>query len=290
MFKGAKFTKGMLNNLLSATVVSLLVDFCEVFADIPLQSPSFSPRRSHRHLSKVASPKNPIPDDLVADYAKDKTNLFNTWLACNKQWGECTVYKAHKRREEKGSDHQKSFTNKRDVIAKYGEAKGNDLIARCTAAKLFADDPNFPGDEEERQFLISDKILLSCKTTDIKEQGHSLAGVVDQAAAEAMLLGTETAGPHIPGLSAKASELCWGPKLLAIKDKEKNKDKDKKDKDKKDKDKDKSKETEPVTKATALENASSFCDRMLTEATEARKHAVGVKQLEFSTEPGTQHN
>ena len=73
-----------------------------------------------------------------------------------------------------------------ELDGRYTEAQIKSLIESKTAAGMFIPDPNFPDDEELRQYIMVDEITRS--HTDISETSQTLRGRTDLSGSEALLL------------------------------------------------------------------------------------------------------
>lgn len=102
-------------------------------------------------------------DPSIATMFGDKnkrTDLFNTWLQHSRDFGKVQV-ELTRRNLQRQTAHSNTVTWSRAQLeqsGRYTPEDINDLITRATAAQRFIDDPNFPGVERLRRYIIVDEV------------------------------------------------------------------------------------------------------------------------------------
>lgn len=114
---------------------------------------------------------------MFAD-ANKKKDLFNLWLTHARDFGKVTL-EVSRRNTQRQSAHANTVTWSRAQLEQSGRYTAtdiNDLIQRAVAAGRFIDDPNFPGVERLRRYMIVDEVgqqtaNIREDTTEINNQG-----------------------------------------------------------------------------------------------------------------------
>lgn len=96
---------------------------------------------------------------MFADSNKRK-DLFNIWLQHARDFGKVQL-ELTRRNLQRQTAHTNTVTWSRAQLeqsGRYTPEDINDLIQRATAAQRFIDDPNFPGVERLRRYIIVDEV------------------------------------------------------------------------------------------------------------------------------------
>ena len=89
-----------------------------------------------------------------------KKDLFNLWLTHSRDFGKVSLEIA-RRNTDRTSAHSNEVTWSRAQLEQSGRYTSediDDLIRRCVATNSFLDDPNFPGVERLRRYVIVDEV------------------------------------------------------------------------------------------------------------------------------------
>ena len=89
-----------------------------------------------------------------------KKDLFNLWLTHSRDFGKVSLELA-RRNTDRTSAHSNEVTWSRAQLEQSGRYTAedvDDLIRRCTASGAYLDDPNFPGVERLRRYVIVDEV------------------------------------------------------------------------------------------------------------------------------------
>ncbi|CAK9093804.1 unnamed protein product [Durusdinium trenchii] len=219
-----------------------------------------------------------------------KLDLFRMWLEKGRDFASCAVEMERRRvHQAKAAQKEKCMSKRQlELDGRYTEAQIKSLIESKTAAGMFIPDPNFPDDEELRQYIMVDEITRS--HTDISETSQTLRGRTDLSGSEALLLTEQGAlfsaeGMELPQLGNREN----GPPSTVEEDgKAKGKGKKGKGKGKGGGEKGKGKDCqeegggENVKVVTPLQKAQALSKSVLKEAEEARSTCVAIEPLECS--------
>eukprot|EP00438_Fugacium_kawagutii_P030698 Skav213052 [mRNA] locus=scaffold364:38558:43143:+ [translate_table: standard] len=112
-------------------------------------------------LRAAKHPENLDPSiaAMFGDSNKRK-DLFNTWLQHSRDFGKVQL-ELTRRNLQRQTAHANTVTWSRaqlEQCGRYTPEDINDLITRATAAQKFIDDPNFPGVERLRRYIIVDEV------------------------------------------------------------------------------------------------------------------------------------
>ena len=106
-----------------------------------------------------------------------RKDLFNLWLSHAKDFGKVTLEVA-RRNTQRQAAQSSTVTWSRAQLEQRGRYEAQDitdLIQRAVASGRYIDDPNFPGNERLRRYLVVDDVSLSNAQVreDIQEIGNS---------------------------------------------------------------------------------------------------------------------
>ena len=98
---------------------------------------------------------------MFGDLNKRK-DLFNLWLTHSRDFGKVTIEVA-RRNTQRQSANSSTVTWSRAQLeqsGRYQTSDIDDLIQRAVAAGRYIDDPNFPGNERLRRYMVVDDVSL----------------------------------------------------------------------------------------------------------------------------------
>eukprot|EP00435_Cladocopium_sp_Y103_P009061 s4443_g2.t1 len=214
---------------------------------------------------------------MFGDSNKRK-DLFNLWLTHARDFGKVTLEVA-RRNTQRQSAQSTTVTWSRAQLEQSGRYQPtdiDDLIQRAVAAGRYIDDPNFPGNERLRRYMIFDDVSLQ----NANVRGDFSQGLTPSLA-DVMPDGTTPAAA--PGDGSKGSGKARGKAKAKAKSKGVGKGQDvgapgssEPNSGNGDGNAAEVEETTPLQKAKALAK--------LKEAEEARSTCVSIENLECSSE------
>ena len=117
-----------------------------------------------------------------------KQDLFNLWLQHARDFGKVAL-ELTRVNIQRQSAQAKTVTWSRAQLeqsGRYTPLDIDDLVARCTASKSYIDDPNFPGVERLRRYILVDEV--SKKSLRAQEDSQALQSRGLVSASEALSL------------------------------------------------------------------------------------------------------
>ena len=106
-----------------------------------------------------------------------RKDLFNLWLSHARDFGKVTLEVA-RRNTQRQAAQSSTVTWSRAQLEQSGRYQPgdiDDLIQRAVATGRYIDDPNFPGNERLRRYMVVDDVSLQNANVreDIQEIGNS---------------------------------------------------------------------------------------------------------------------
>ena len=121
-----------------------------------VQANSVSHAKEYAQFMRACKNKKKFSVDLKEHYDTDKIDLFNEWLKCGKDLGQVKLAMRRRHVSRKSSDQLHGFRKRKWLLDQYNndEKKVAEIIARKTSAGLWAPDPEFPDDIQERFYWV----------------------------------------------------------------------------------------------------------------------------------------
>ena len=117
-----------------------------------------------------------------------RTELFNMWIVAGHDFCKVNMIIQQKLSNTLTAGAKRVFLSKKQLqqSGKYTEEQITELIKRCVQQKLYQDDPNFPGNEELRQYEVVNEVSKS--NTHSVEVSQLIQGVSQLSSQEARSL------------------------------------------------------------------------------------------------------
>ncbi|CAK9059986.1 unnamed protein product [Durusdinium trenchii] len=215
-----------------------------------------------------------FPASLASHVLKNKNDVFNEWLAAKGCWEDVAIKFERKVSEIKEFKKSRGGLKKRDILLKYPKEKAEDLVRRLRSKGMWEWDEDFPNDEEEIFYYCGTGGELSKKTKVEESQG----AVIKDKTRECFDIMTQEGAPLAAGVlpaignASPEGEKAINEALNGETTKVKNQPKPKKE------------EAEKVKPTTPKETAIASLPDILKSATDARKHALALKHLNYAGE------
>lgn len=240
---------------------------------IVVRNSSTNKRDWDAYMRQVSSKGGKFPSSLSEHFQKDKLELFNIWLDCDKDWNSCKLEverrTACKTTAEKGWEavQGKELRKRFQDVSKF-----NQLVKARKESGLCFEDEDFPGDEDEMWFWMRAKQKYS--HANITEESMKLKGKadVDKGLREALIDGENgilRAGvlPKVEGASSSGAKALLN-NITAVAAAPKKKPKDKKD-------------PEEVVPKTLKDEVAEKLGAMLQTAASARNQSIKLSTTEY---------
>ena len=88
-----------------------------------------------------------FPKELHGQYRKSKAQLFSDWMEAGMDWDSTQLLVTRKQETKNLARKEMHAMQAVDILKKFGDAKGKELIAKRKAANLYYLDDDFPQDE-----------------------------------------------------------------------------------------------------------------------------------------------
>ena len=190
---------------------------------------------SHRseYMAFLRAAKNPskMAKDLIPQFTGNqasKLDLFRLWLEKGRDFAQVEVEVKRRNIQSHTAKSKDACMSRAQLEAdpRYSKSDVDDLIRRKTAAGAYLDDPNFPGREDLRQYLIHAE--TSAEAARTREDVQQVGSNTRITAAEALTLTEEGCDfsnehPSIKALAAEAGTTTGGDPTPEDKNKNKGK-------------------------------------------------------------------
>jgi len=124
---------------------------------------------------------------------ESRLDLFRTWLEKGQDFQKVEVEIARRNTQKQKAKTKEKCMSKRELEQdpRYTPDDVKDLIQRKTALGQYIDDPNFPGREDLRQYIVSSEV--SKEAQHIREDEQQILSATRVSGAEALALTEEGA-------------------------------------------------------------------------------------------------
>ena len=139
---------------------------------------------------------NSVSPETAQMFHTKKRDLFCLWLENARDIGAVNLQVSRMNIQERSHEVDATYWSRSQLeqSGRYTRDDIDDLIARCTRENRFQDDPNFPGNERLRKYLIVEGVHGCLKNTQQDKQGMEYTGSVSSG--EALDLASQSQGPE----------------------------------------------------------------------------------------------
>ena len=170
---------------------------------------------THRseYMAYLRAARNPskMCQSLVPMFrGEQKLDLFRLWLSKGKDFAKCEIEVKRLNMQRQTAQATNSCLSRAQLEAtgKYSSKDLDDLIARKTAKGEYIDDPNFPGREDYRQYVVNTEVAAT--TARIREDSQQVSSTASITAQEALSLaedGCDFGNDTHPSIHALSKEV-----------------------------------------------------------------------------------
>ncbi|CAE7609904.1 unnamed protein product [Symbiodinium sp. CCMP2592] len=144
-------------------------------------------------FSRQCLDKKKCTTSMAAHVERNKLDMFRRWLECGGDWEKVSLEMERRAENSTLARKERQGMKKRDILKKYPEELL--LIAKLLAKKMFEEDEDFPGDEDEYYFYVNagSKVRKENRTSEalqlkVRDTAPN-QGLVDALTSEGGILG-----------------------------------------------------------------------------------------------------
>ena len=170
---------------------------------------------THRseYMAYLRAARNPskMCQSLVPMFrGEQKLDLFRLWLSKGKDFAKCEIEVKRLNMQRQTAQATDSCLSRAQLEAtgKYSSKDLDDLITRKTARGEYIEDPNFPGREDYRQYVVNTEVAAT--TARIREDSQQVSSTASITAQEALSLaedGCDFGNDTHPSIHALSKEV-----------------------------------------------------------------------------------
>ena len=239
---------------------------------IVVRNSSTNKREWDAYMRQIASKGSKLAGTVADHFQKDKVELFNIWLDCNKDWNSCKLEVERLSSSRTTAEKGWEAVQGKELRQKLSQEKFDQLVASRKASGLCFDDDDFPNDVDEMWFWMKAKQKYT--QANITEEAMKLKAKaeVDKGLREALVDGESgilRAGvlPKVEGASSAGAKALLNS-ITAVSTAPKKKP-------------GKDKNPEEMQPKTLKDEAGDKLGAMLQTAASARSQSIKLSTTEY---------